>query len=179
HAWEPLQRFAGLLVLDADGLNRLAALPEAEAAAWLRGRHGPTWITPHIREFDRLFPACRHGDHLERAAAAARTAGVTVLLKGPRTAVAAPDGRCWQLLEGVATAARAGLGDVLAGFAAGRGAMAAAAGDLDHGQLVSAALDHLHAAQQLVREGWRRPSPPMVAERLRQQGEQEGQIGGA
>ncbi|MYF35702.1 MAG: NAD(P)H-hydrate epimerase [Synechococcus sp. SB0678_bin_12] len=171
HAWEPLQGFAGLLVLDADGLNRLAALPEAEAAAWLRGRHGPTWITPHIREFDRLFPACRHGDHLERAAAAARTAGVTVLLKGPRTAVAAPDGRCWQLLEGVATAARAGLGDVLAGFAAGRGAMAAAAGDLDHGQLVSAALDHLHAAQQLVREGWRRPSPPMVAERLRQQGE--------
>jgi len=168
HAWEPLQRFAGLLVLDADGLNRLATMPEGEAAAWLRGRHGPTWITPHIREFERLFPACPHGDHPERAAAAARTAGVTVLLKGPRTAIAAPDGRCWQLLEGVPTAARAGLGDVLAGFAAGRGAMAAAAGDLDHGQLVSAALDHLHAARQLVREGWRHPSPPMVAKRLRQ-----------
>ena len=171
HAWEPLQRFAGLLVLDADGLNRLAAMPEGEAAAWLQGRRGPTWITPHVREFDRLFPTCRHGDHLERAAAAARAAGVTVLLKGPRTAVAAADGRCWQLLEGVPTAARAGLGDVLAGFAAGRGAMAAAAGHLDDGQLVRAALDHVHAARQLVEEGWRHPSPPMVAERLRQQGE--------
>jgi len=91
-----------------------------------------------------------------------------VLLKGPRTAVAAPNGRCWQLLEGVPTAARAGLGDVLAGFATGRGAMAVAAGDLDHGQLVSAALDHLHSARQLVLDGWKHPSPPMVAERLRQ-----------
>ena len=166
HAWEPLQRFAGLLVLDADGLNRLAATPEGEAVAWLQGRCGPTWITPHVREFDRLFPACRHGDHPERAAAAARAAGITVLLKGPRTVVAAADGRCWQLLEGVPTAARAGLGDVLAGFAAGRGAMAAAAGHLDDGQLVRAALDHVHAAQELVKEGWRHPSPPMVAERL-------------
>ncbi|MCY4359818.1 MAG: bifunctional ADP-dependent NAD(P)H-hydrate dehydratase/NAD(P)H-hydrate epimerase, partial [Cyanobacteria bacterium MAG APA_bin_95] len=78
-------------------------------------------------------------------------------------------GRCWQLLEGVPTAARAGLGDVLAGFAAGRGAMAVATGDLDHGQLVRAALDHLHAARQLVEGGWRQPSPPMVAEHLRQQ----------
>ena len=167
HAWGPLQRFAGLLVLDADGLNRLAATPEGEAVAWLQGRRGPTWITPHVREFERLFPACRHGDHPERAAAAARAAGITVLLKGPRTAVAAADGRCWQLLEGVPTAARAGLGDVLAGFAAGRGAMAAAAGHLDAGQLVRAALDHVHAARQLVKEGWRHPSPPMVAERLR------------
>ena len=176
HAWEPLQRFAGLLVLDADGLNRLAATPEGEATAWLQGRRGPTWITPHIREFDRLFPACHRGDHLERAAAAARAAGITVLLKGPRTAVAAADGRCWQLLEGVPTAARAGLGDVLAGFAAGRGAMAAATGQLNHGQLARAALDHVHAARQLVREGWTHPSPPMVAERLRHQDPQEGQI---
>ena len=170
HAWEPLQKFAGLLVLDADGLNRLAATPEGEATAWLQGRAGPTWITPHLREFERLFPTCRHGDHPERAAAAAQAAGITVLLKGPRTAVAAADGRCWQLLEGVPTAARAGLGDVLAGFAAGRGAVAAAAGDPDSGQLVRAALDHMHAARQLVVEGWKHPSPPMVAQRLRRHG---------
>ena len=176
HAWEPLQRFAGLLVLDADGLNRLAATAAGEGVAWLRGRRGPTWVTPHAREFERLFPTCRRGDHLERAAAAARTAGITVLLKGPRTAVAAADGRCWQLLEGVPTAARAGLGDVLAGFAAGRGAMAVAAGRLDHGQLVRAALDHVHAARQLVEGGWTHPSAPMVAERLRLQGNPGGRI---
>ncbi len=166
HGWEPLQRFSGLLVLDADGLNRLAATPEDQAVAWLQGRQGPTWITPHGREFDRLFPPCSHGDHGERAAAAALLAGVAVLLKGPRTAIAAPDGRCWQLLEGVPGAARAGLGDVLAGFACGYGAMAAAAGALDHCHLVVAALEHMHAAQQLVKEGHRHPSPLLVAERL-------------
>jgi NAD(P)H-hydrate epimerase len=51
-----------------------------------------------------------------------------VLLKGARTVVAAADGRRWQLLQAAPQAARAGLGDVLAGYAAGRGAAALACG---------------------------------------------------
>lgn len=50
------------------------------------------------------------------------------MLKGARSVIAAPDGRRWQLLEAAPEAARAGAGDVLAGFAAGRGAVAIAAG---------------------------------------------------
>jgi len=54
--WELLQAFAGLLVLDADGLNRLAARQGSAVAPWLQGREGPTWLTPHGGEFARLFP---------------------------------------------------------------------------------------------------------------------------
>lgn len=48
--WPALQAFGGLLVVDADGLNRIHP-------AWLRDRAGPTWITPHAGEFARLWPA--------------------------------------------------------------------------------------------------------------------------
>ena len=165
-AWQPLQSFAGLLLLDADGLNRLADHPDGGPVAWLRGRHGPTWITPHEKEFSRLFPQLTSGDTLDRAAAAAASCDVTVLLKGPRTVVASPDGRSWQLLEAAAETARAGSGDLLAGFAGGCGAMAAAAGCLDCSDLAIAALAHGSAGGQLVEEGWRGPSALVVRDRL-------------
>ena len=140
-SWRRLQAFSGLLVLDADGLNRLATCgttinlgpnsagvePPADACSWLRLRWGPTWITPHAAEFSRLFPDLRGLEPLEAASAAARSSGATVLLKGARTVVAAADGRRWQLLQAAPQAARAGLGDVLAGYAAGRGAVACGA----------------------------------------------------
>ena len=49
-----LQDFAGLLLLDADGLNRLAA--QGNVQHWLQQRRGPTWLTPHAAEFQRLVP---------------------------------------------------------------------------------------------------------------------------
>ena len=128
--WQRLQRFAGLLLLDADGLNRLAWRCRGEplgGAAWLSARRGPTWITPHRGEFDRLFPQWSELEPLEAAANAARASGAGVLLKGARSVVAAPDGRLWQVSQAAPESARAGLGDTLAGYAAGRGAMAFAA----------------------------------------------------
>lgn len=125
-AWQALAAFAGLLVLDADGLNRLAGCPEG-GQEWLRNRQGPTWITPHRGEHDRLFPDLASLEPLEAAAQAAQASGAVVLLKGARSVVAAPDGRRWQLREAAPEAARAGLGDTLAGYLAGRGAMAVAA----------------------------------------------------
>lgn len=147
-AWQGLQGFGGLLVLDADGLTRLAE-PAAwtrggaeSAVAWLRERSGPTWITPHAGEFTRLFPDLAGVPPLEAAAAAAKESQAVVLLKGARSVVAAPDGRRWQVLLACPEAARAGLGDVLAGYAAGRGAMAMTAGPPDASLLAAAALDH-------------------------------------
>jgi NAD(P)H-hydrate epimerase len=142
--WLSLQGFGGLLLLDADGLNRLAGLAggpiqagghgdgdlkqlEAGPIAWLRQRRGPTWLTPHEAEFERLFPELAGREPLEAAAAAAAASGTTVLLKGAHSVIASADGRRWQLVDTCAAAARAGLGDVLAGYAAGRGAMAVAA----------------------------------------------------
>ena len=180
--WRQLQEFSGLVVVDADGLNRLArgVGKEAEcdeklgpggagASQWLRDRHGPTWITPHQGEFARLFPDLIGLPPLEAAGAAARRSGVTVLLKGARTVVAGSDGRRWQLLGASADAARAGLGDVLAGYGAGRGAMALAAarasgmaGDVDASLLAAAALNHAQAGLQVCKRLGKGGTTPMA-----------------
>ena len=144
-AWDQLGAFAGLLVLDADGLNRLAGQDNQQpdgALGWLRRRSGPTWLTPHRGEFARLFPDLAELPALEASLAAAQTCGATVLLKGARSVIAAADGRRWQLLEACPAVARAGLGDVLAGYAAGVGARALAHGGLDAQLLAAAALFH-------------------------------------
>ncbi len=169
--WRDLSDFTGLLVLDADGLNRLATM----GADWLQRRRGPTWITPHAEEFRRLFPDLATLPRPEAAAAASLRSGASVLLKGARSVVAAPDGRRWQLLTACPEAARAGLGDVLAGYAAGRGAMALAAiapegTEGHHGDgawLAAAALDHALAGLRCRdRRGAGGASPQAVAEEL-------------
>ena len=146
-------------MLDADGLNRTNA-------AWLQRRRGPTWITPHAGEFTRLFPALTERPPLEAAAQAACQSGAAVLLKGSHTVIAAPDGRRWQVMRSAPAAARTGLGDVLAGFAAGRGAMALASGDrADACWLAAAALAHANAGLTLQQQG-RVPSPELIARLL-------------
>jgi NAD(P)H-hydrate epimerase len=167
--WDALAGFAGLLVLDADGLNRLAAGEAGSPAApWLSRRRGPTWITPHPQEFARLFPELDSAEPLEAAASAARASGCSVLLKGARSVVAAADGRRWQLLDAAPQAARAGLGDVLAGYAAGLGAQAAAAAEpLDAVLLAVAGLDHALAGQTAVgQQGDGGATPQAVAKEL-------------
>jgi NAD(P)H-hydrate epimerase len=150
--WERLQAFPGLLLLDADGLNRLAA---HGPLAWLRGRGGPTWLTPHGAEFSRLFPQCAHQPPLEAARHAAEQASgahpCSLLLKGARTVVAAADGRRWQLGQANPAAARTGLGDVLAGYAGGLAARGLAAGTgADAALLALAALSHASAGCRAV-----------------------------
>lgn len=160
---EPLQSFAGLLVLDADGLNQVAA--SSKGWHWLRDRAGPTWITPHAGEFSRLFPELSHAQPLEAARAAATSSGVTVLLKGAHTLVASPGGAVHQLISGDPATARIGLGDVLAGFAAGWGAQAIAAQVQTESlstQLTAAALLHAEAARSCRAAS----SARAVAERL-------------
>ena len=49
-----LKDFKGLLVLDADAINRLSIT--SKGWEWLNHRKGPTWLTPHLDEFKRLFP---------------------------------------------------------------------------------------------------------------------------
>ena len=152
-SWQPLQAFQGLLVIDADGLNRLSVM-DGGGLGWLQQRRGPTWLTPHPGEFARLFPQWASLPPLEAAQQAAQASGASVLLKGARSIVAAADGRRWQLLKANPRAARAGLGDVLAGYAAGRGASSGSDGQI----LAAAALDHALAGCQL-----NQPSPPEVA----------------
>ena len=166
--WSRLQRLTSLLVIDADGLNRLAQRPEG-ADTWLRQRQGPTWITPHAGEFARLFPPLAALPPLEAAREAAHATGSCVLLKGAHSVIAAPDQRCWQLGQTSAWAARAGLGDVLAGYATGLGALGLAAGDgagAGADLLATAGLAHASSALLLARQGRGCATPGAVAAAL-------------
>ncbi len=101
------------LVLDADALTVFQACPE-ELFARL---HPACVLTPHEGEFARLF--ARGGDRLGDVRAAAARAGCTVVLKGPDTTIARPDGMAVIDAHGSPFLATAGSGDVLAGFVAG------------------------------------------------------------
>ena len=104
-----LTHFHGPVVLDADGINVLAAHKDI-----LRGRTGPTILTPHDGEFRRLGGVIG-GDRGASAAALARELGVTVLLKGHRTVIT--DGtRGFVNTTGNPGMAVGGSGDVLAGI---------------------------------------------------------------
>ena len=102
------------IVLDADGLNLLAGNLE-----WLQARKAPTILTPHPGEMSRLTgrgTGAIQRNRLSIASDFAQQHGVTLVLKGARTVIASPQGRCWLNLTGHAGLATGGSGDVLAGI---------------------------------------------------------------
>lgn len=105
------------VVLDADGINAVSAHIHVLTDRQRAGRH--TVLTPHRGEFLRLggTPAGEGEEDRERAAADfARRYGCVLVLKGPGTVVAAPDGRRVRNPTGNCGMAKGGSGDVLAGM---------------------------------------------------------------
>ena len=105
------------LILDADGLNILS---EQDVSQVLNARESPTVLTPHWGEFKRLFPdLSQTDDRLSVVATAAQQSNAIVLLKGPRTAIANPQGSTWLIPQSTPALARGGSGDVLTGLIGG------------------------------------------------------------
>jgi hydroxyethylthiazole kinase-like uncharacterized protein yjeF len=105
------------VVLDADALTSFAGKPQ-ELFLLLRQ---PAVLTPHNGEFEKIFPGLlsRSSNRVAAVREAAAVAHCTVLLKGPDTVIAAPDGRAIVNTHAPPTLATAGAGDVLAGMIGG------------------------------------------------------------
>jgi hydroxyethylthiazole kinase-like uncharacterized protein yjeF len=103
------------LVIDADGLNLLAARP-----GWPGMLPAGTILTPHPGEMARLMGVSlgevKKRDRVDLAREKAAEWDCVLLLKGAYTVVAAPDGRAALLPFANPVLATAGSGDVLSGL---------------------------------------------------------------
>ncbi|GAA4094892.1 NAD(P)H-hydrate dehydratase [Mucilaginibacter panaciglaebae] len=107
-----LDNFKKPIVIDADGLNLLAANPKL----WDKVPAGSI-VTPHMKEFDRLF-----GDHdnwwqrLQSAIKSAKNRNINIVLKNDYTLVVTPQGKVYFNSTSNAAMATGGMGDVLTGI---------------------------------------------------------------
>jgi ADP-dependent NAD(P)H-hydrate dehydratase / NAD(P)H-hydrate epimerase len=103
------------LILDADALNVLA-----QHQPLLQQLPPNTIITPHPKEFERLFgKAANDFERIQMAMRKAAELKIVIVLKGRYTLVATPEGIAWFNSTGNPGMATGGSGDVLTGIITG------------------------------------------------------------
>ena len=100
------------MVMDADALNIIS-----ENKTWLSFLPAKTILTPHPKEFERLFGKTSNSfERLELQRLMAMKHGIIIVLKGANTSVATPNGAVFFNSTGNPGMATAGSGDVLTGM---------------------------------------------------------------
>jgi NAD(P)H-hydrate epimerase len=100
------------MVLDADALNIIA-----ENKTWLSFLPERTIITPHPKEFERLFGKTDNSaQRLELQREMSKKHNIIIVLKGANTSITLPNGSCFFNSTGNPGMATAGSGDVLTGI---------------------------------------------------------------
>jgi ADP-dependent NAD(P)H-hydrate dehydratase / NAD(P)H-hydrate epimerase len=132
------------IVLDADALNILSANKRM-----FRLLNPKSIITPHPKEFDRLFGlSVNSQERLNLQIAKAKELNIIIILKGAYTSTVLPDGQVYFNSTGNPGMATAGSGDVLTGIIGGLLAQhyspedAAVTGVFIHGLAGDLALEH-------------------------------------
>lgn len=103
------------LIIDADGLNQLAAAPRL-----LSKIPAHTLLTPHPKEFERLFGSTANDfERIQLALEKARLLQSFIVIKGKYSFIATPEGKGYFNPTGNPGMATAGSGDVLTGILLG------------------------------------------------------------
>jgi hydroxyethylthiazole kinase-like uncharacterized protein yjeF len=103
------------VVMDADALNVLSSY-----YALYKSIPPQSIITPHPKEFERLFGKSKDDfERIDLALKKAKELNIFIVLKGHHTLIAAPDGKGYFNSTGNAGMATAGAGDVLTGIITG------------------------------------------------------------
>jgi hydroxyethylthiazole kinase-like uncharacterized protein yjeF len=109
-----LKNYKKPIVVDADALNLLG-----EDKELLKKLPVGSILTPHMKEFDRLFGEHKSWwDRLQTGIALAKELNICIVLKNDYTITISPDGKCYFNPTSNAAMASGGMGDVLTGVIA-------------------------------------------------------------
>lgn len=112
---EILESYNAPVVLDADALNSIASQKDL-----LKIIPALSILTPHPKEFERLFGATANEfDRIELALQKSKELNIIIVLKGHHTLIATPGGKRFFNSTGNAGMATGGSGDVLTGILTG------------------------------------------------------------
>jgi hydroxyethylthiazole kinase-like uncharacterized protein yjeF len=148
-----LDRFTKPMVLDADALNILSSNPK-----WIAKIPPDSVITPHIKEFDRLFGMHDNWwNRLETAKDQASKLNIFIILKNRCTFIVSPDRQIFINPTGGPSMATGGMGDVLTGMIASfvaqgyRSLESAMLGTYIHGLCGQLYAGHVCTASDIIR----------------------------
>jgi NAD(P)H-hydrate epimerase len=107
-----IQQAACPLVIDADSLNILSQNPD-----WLKLLPKNSILTPHQKEFDRLFGSSISAyDRLQQQIEHSKAHSIFILVKGAHSSLSTPSGEVYFNSTGNPGMAKGGSGDVLTGM---------------------------------------------------------------